>query len=89
MEAKCFKDWIKDEWGIQGGLITPVIAAKILGITRGGIASYQKKNKVKVFTDPDGKTMLSYAEIMSLAAKPRKTRRNAVSVELYPIQKKT
>lgn len=69
MNSNCFKEWIKEEWGIQGGLITPAIAAKILNITRGGIASYQKKKKVKVFTDPEGKTMLSYAEIMQLANK--------------------
>ena len=99
MNSKCFKDWIKDEWSLQGGLVTPAIAAKILKITRGGIASYQKKKKVKIFTDPEGKTMLSYAEVMNLAndkenngtltKKTRKTAKTPLSVESTAIPEDT
>lgn len=99
MESKYFKDWIKTEWSLQGGLITPAIAYKILGITSGGIASLQKKKNINEIKLPDGKTMLSYAEIMKMAedrekngvrhGRKRKARKNAVSVELNSTTEKT
>ena len=98
MDSKYFKDWIKTEWGLQGGLITPALAYKILGITSGGIASLQKKKNINEIKIPDGKTMLSYSEIMKMAedrekngvrrGRKKKTRKTPLSVESTTIPEK-
>lgn len=67
MDKETFRNWIKNEWTNAGGLITPATAMNILGITSGGIANFQKEGKVTTFKNPNGKTLLSYAEIMKLA----------------------
>ncbi len=58
-----FKNWIEGEWSRRGGLITPAIAAKILKVKRQSI----KPMKFTQYKAPDGKTLLSYAEVMQRA----------------------
>ena len=78
---------INELWVKAGGLITPAIAAKMLGITTARIAQMQDEGKITVYKDKTGKTMLSLAEINKLLIeKDKNTNKEKSFIVTYKIK---
>lgn len=60
-----FAEWIKNNWNIAGGLITQVVAAKILGKTKTRIRQMINEEKLAEYIF-ENNTYVSYAEVMKI-----------------------
>jgi len=63
---RSYAQWTVDMWVSTGGLITPIMASKILNVSEARISQMRAEGKLTTYKDCDERAFLSFSETMHL-----------------------